>query len=116
MDYKASMTVKKTVIYILMIFFVVIALVPIYLMLINATRTTEERIEVLLDDRNERPGVKFADADLIGYPVRVVIGDKNLPNVEVKLRSSDKAELIPLESAGEKIAAIVNDELAKLNA
>ena len=77
---------------------------------------TSKGIEVLLDDRNERPGVKFADADLIGYPVRVVIGDKNLPNVEVKLRSSDKAELIPLESAGEKIAAIVNDELAKLNA
>ena len=42
MDYKASMTVKKTVIYILMVFFVVIALVPIYLMLINATRSTEE--------------------------------------------------------------------------
>ena len=42
MDYKASMTVKKTVIYILMVFFVIIALVPIYLMLINATRTTEE--------------------------------------------------------------------------
>lgn len=42
MDYKASMTVKKTIIYILMVFFVVVALVPIYLMLINATRTTEE--------------------------------------------------------------------------
>lgn len=42
MDYKASITVKKTVIYILMVFFVIVALFPIYLMLINATRTTEE--------------------------------------------------------------------------
>lgn len=42
MDYKASMAVKKAVIYFLMVFFVLVALVPIYLMLINATRTTEE--------------------------------------------------------------------------
>ena len=69
----------------------------------------------MLDDRNERPGVKFADADLIGYPVRVVIGDKNLPNVEVKLRNQKEAELIPLESAAEKISAVVNEEIAKLN-
>ena len=37
-------------------------------------------IDVLLDDRNERPGVKFKDMDLIGIPVRVVVGEKNLPN------------------------------------
>lgn len=42
MDYKASMTVKKAIIYVLMIFFLIVAIVPIYLMLINATRTTEE--------------------------------------------------------------------------
>ena len=42
MDYKASMLVKKIFIYFMMVFFVIIALVPIYLMLINATRTTEE--------------------------------------------------------------------------
>lgn len=77
---------------------------------------TAAGIEVLLDDRNERPGVKFADADLIGYPVRVVIGDKNLPNVEVKMRNSDNADLIPAEEAAAKIAAAVRDELAKLNA
>lgn len=76
---------------------------------------TAKGIEVILDDRNERPGVKFADADLIGYPVRVVVGDKNLPNVEVKLRSEKDAELVPLESAAEKIAAIVTGELAKLD-
>ena len=73
-------------------------------------------IEVILDDRNERPGVKFADADLIGYPVRVVVGDKNLPNVEVKLRSSADAELVPLEKASEKIISIVKEEIARLDA
>ena len=47
----------------------------------------KQGVEVLLDDRNERPGVKFKDMDLIGIPVRIVVGEKNLPNVELKLRS-----------------------------
>ena len=72
-------------------------------------------VDVLLDDRDERPGVKFKDADLIGYPIRIVVGDKNLPNVEVKLRSADKAELIPATDAAKTVAKIVADELAKLN-
>jgi prolyl-tRNA synthetase len=70
-------------------------------------------IEVLLDDREERPGVKFKDMDLIGIPVRVVVGDKNLPNVEVKLRSAKDAELVPLAEAGAKVSGIVKSELAK---
>lgn len=73
-------------------------------------------VEVVLDDRDERPGVKFADADLIGYPVRVTVGDKNLPNVEVKMRNQKDAELVPLEEAGAKIASLVKEELDKLNA
>ena len=73
-------------------------------------------IEVLLDDRNERPGVKFKDMDLIGIPVRIVVGDKNLPNVELKLRANKDAELIPAEKAAEKAASIVREELARLNA
>ena len=73
-------------------------------------------VDVLLDDRDERPGVKFKDADLIGYPIRIVVGDKNLPNVEVKLRSEEKAELIPATDAAKTVAKIVADELAKLNA
>ena len=72
-------------------------------------------VEVLLDDRNERPGVKFNDADLIGFPVRVVVGDKNLPNVEIKLRNKDEAQLVPLTEAAAKIAEIVKAELDKLN-
>ena len=68
-------------------------------------------IEVLWDDRDERPGVKFKDADLIGIPVRVTFGGKSFAagNVEVKLRSEadpKKAEAVPLGGALEKIAAL----------
>jgi prolyl-tRNA synthetase len=57
------------------------------------------KIEVLFDDRDERPGVKFNDADLIGLPVRVTIGAKSLAKggVEVKLRSGGDNHLIALE-------------------
>lgn len=58
-------------------------------------------IEVLLDDRNERPGVMFADLDLIGVPHRVVIGDRGLaqdvPMVEYKGRCDLEAQFIPLK-------------------
>ena len=49
--------------------------------------------DVIVDDRAERPGVKFKDADLIGFPVRVVVGAKGLANggVEIKRRSEDKS-------------------------
>jgi len=51
-------------------------------------------IDVIVDDRAERPGVKFKDADLIGFPVRVVVGAKGLANggVEVKKRCDDKSQ------------------------
>ena len=51
-------------------------------------------IDVIVDDRQERPGVKFKDADLIGFPVRVVVGAKGLANggVEVKRRDEDKSK------------------------
>lgn len=54
-------------------------------------------IEVLLDDRNERPGVKFADMELIGIPHRIVIGDRALAedNIEYKGRRDDDSQLIP---------------------
>jgi len=55
--------------------------------------------DVLIDDRAERPGVKFKDADLIGVPMRLTIGDKALAEgaVEFKPRASkDKAELVPI--------------------
>ncbi len=60
-------------------------------------------VEVLYDDRDERAGVKFKDADLVGIPVRIAVGKKGLAggNVEWKLRSSKQFELVPLgEVAG----------------
>lgn len=77
---------------------------------------TKAGIEVLLDDRNERPGVKFKDMDLIGIPVRIVVGEKNLPNVEIKMRNQSEANLVPLEEATDNVVKMVQDELAKLNA
>ena len=61
-------------------------------------------VDVLVDDREERPGVKFKDADLIGFPVRVVVGAKGLANggVEVKRRADDKSKTVvvaPAEAA-----------------
>jgi prolyl-tRNA synthetase len=54
-------------------------------------------IDVLMDDRNERPGVKFADMELIGIPHRVVIGDRALAegNLEYKNRTGEDPELVP---------------------
>lgn len=76
----------------------------------------EAGIEVLLDDRNERPGVKFADMELIGIPLRITVGDKNLPNVEFKPRAAAEAELVPASEAAQKAIDFVKTELAKLKA
>ncbi|MBD3401626.1 proline--tRNA ligase [candidate division GN15 bacterium] len=56
-------------------------------------------IDVLWDDRDERPGVKFNDADLIGLPIRLTIGDKSLKDgkIEMKARSGTEVELVPLD-------------------
>ena len=72
---------------------------------------TRAGVDVLLDDRDERPGVKFNDAELIGIPYRVTVGPRGLVNDIVELferRSSEKSE-IPIEAAAEQITALVND-------
>lgn len=76
-------------------------------------KLTDEGIEVLLDDRDERAGVKFKDADLIGIPLRVTIGGKSLNRgvVELKYRKVDKIEEIPADSAAEIIKKIVQEKL-----
>ena len=58
---------------------------------------TDLGVEVLMDDRNERPGVKFADMELIGIPHRVVIGDRALAEgkLEYKHRTGEDSELVP---------------------
>jgi len=62
-------------------------------------------LEVLLDDRDERPGVKFAEADLIGIPYRIVVGDRGLKNdvVEFKQRGAEQATELALDAALDQI-------------
>lgn len=69
-------------------------------------------IEVLLDDRDERPGVKFKDMDLIGIPIRITIG-KSLENdeVEVKLRSKEESYNIKTTEIIDHIKKLVSDAL-----
>jgi len=72
-------------------------------------RLEEAGIDVLLDDREERPGVKFKDADLIGIPLRITIGDKGLKNgeVEFKARTAEKAEMVEVGAAAERAVEFV---------
>ncbi|MDR2344133.1 MAG: proline--tRNA ligase [Spirochaetaceae bacterium] len=76
-------------------------------------------VDTLLDDRRERAGVKFNDADLTGIPFRVVIGDKNLasrpPLVELKRRGQGEARLVGLAEAAAVIAREIRTELAELD-
>ena len=75
----------------------------------------EAGVEALLDDRDERPGFKFKDADLIGIPLRIVVGSKNLAEgkVELKDRKSGDVTLLPVAEAVEKVKTVVAEALAK---
>jgi prolyl-tRNA synthetase len=66
-------------------------------------------VEVLFDDRDERAGVKFKDADLIGIPLRIAIGKKGLAggNAEWKLRRGGQVELVPLADVARRAAELV---------
>src|SRR5262249_14098483 len=74
-----------------------------------ATECEAAGIDVLLDDRDERPGVKFKDADLIGLPVRVTVGPRALQQgcVEVKRRNEKDAAQVPVGEAAARVAALV---------
>ena len=87
-----------------------LAIVPIGMGKSEAVRNAVEQlyadckaagIEVLLDDRDERPGVMFADMELIGIPHRIVVGDRGLKegNVEYQGRRDATAQAVPLQSA-----------------
>lgn len=75
----------------------------------------EKGIEVLYDDRDIRPGAMFADADLFGIPVRVVVSPKTCAKgvVEVSMRDKSLKTDFSIENAAEEIANIVKAELAK---
>ncbi|HEX3871486.1 MAG TPA: proline--tRNA ligase [Pirellulales bacterium] len=66
-------------------------------------------VEVLLDDRDHRPGVKFKDADLLGIPLRVVIGGRGLKEgqLEIKWRTIEAPQMIPLAGAAKAVADMV---------
>ena len=97
-----------------------IAIVPIGMGKSNAVRGAVEllytqlqtaSVEVLLDDRDERPGVMFADMELIGIPHRIVIGERGLKDgmVEYQGRSDATAQNIPLQKALEFVKSILCD-------
>jgi prolyl-tRNA synthetase len=73
---------------------------------------TQAGVEVLMDDRDQRPGVKFKDADLIGIPLRVVVGGRSLKDgqLEIKWRWKEAPENIPLEGAVVALADMVQAE------
>ncbi len=67
-------------------------------------------LESLLDDRDERPGVKFKDADLLGCPVRIVIGERGLAagKVEIRRRNSRESQMVPIEEAAARVEAFLS--------
>lgn len=68
-------------------------------------------VEVLVDDRDERPGVKFKDADLIGIPIRITVGKlAGEGNVEYKLRREEDKEVLSADEAVSKVIELVNLE------
>ncbi|HRZ87452.1 MAG TPA: proline--tRNA ligase [bacterium] len=69
-------------------------------------------IEAVIDDREESAGIKFKDADLIGFPVKVILGPKSFKegNVEIKMRKDGKSTIVPCEEAALKVRDLVNQE------
>ena len=68
-------------------------------------------IEVLIDNRKERPGVKFADADLIGIPHRIVLGEKSLQKgvIEYSTRKDLEPLELPIDDALSKVSVSSNE-------
>ena len=96
-----------------------IYLCPLYLENPQVAATAEnlyadleaQGLEVLFDDRNESPGVKFNDADLLGIPIRVTISPRTLEknSVEIKKRSEKQSQLVPIEGIAERLKELVRD-------
>jgi prolyl-tRNA synthetase len=89
---------------------------------INLLRETAERlyqtlsengIEVLYDDREETPGVKFKDADLLGIPLRVTLGEKNLKKgfVEIKKRKTGEVLLVQKDEVLSRVKGLIDQEM-----
>lgn len=74
--------------------------------------TKELKVDCVLDDRNERPGVKFKDSDLIGFPFKIIIGKKGLAEkkVEVKSRKTGEVEFVDLDKVCQFIEDLLTGE------
>jgi len=72
---------------------------------------SEKGIDVVLDDRDERAGVKFKDADLIGIPLRVTVGQKTLKEqkIEIKLRKSGEIKILTMDAVEDFIISYINE-------
>jgi len=69
---------------------------------------TARGVDVILDDRDERPGVKFKDADLVGFPIRIALGEKSLAKGEVEIKPRTGAiQFIKIEEAVEAVLTLV---------
>ena len=72
-------------------------------------------VDVLMDDRKARPGFKFKDADLVGIPLRLVIGGKGLKEgqVEIKWRWQDSPDKVALDSGVQEVLNRLSEQKAK---
>jgi prolyl-tRNA synthetase len=75
---------------------------------------SSQGVEVILDDRDERPGVKFKDAELVGFPIRINVGEKSLAKgeVEIKVRQTGELLAIKIEEAAGKVLELVKRGLS----
>jgi prolyl-tRNA synthetase len=76
-----------------------------------------DNLEVLYDDRGEKAGFMFSDADLLGIPFRLIISPKTLAEgkVELKRRGEKDAELVEIAEVAAKMKQLVADEFEKYN-
>jgi prolyl-tRNA synthetase len=74
-----------------------------------------EGIEVLYDDREETPGVKFKDADLIGIPLRITLGERNLKKglIEIKKRKTGEVILIKEDEVLPQLKGMISREMIR---
>ena len=96
-----------------------VALLPLQMNDANVVKVGEELyaaltaagVEVLYDERDERAGVKFKDADLVGLPIRIAIGKKGLADgkVEWKIRGGKDVELVPVAEVVERVRAAIRE-------
>jgi len=75
----------------------------------------EKGMEVLFDDRNESPGVKFNDADLLGIPLRLTLSPRTLKNqrIEAKWRTEEEVHLLPLDGLATGVSELLREKLAR---